>query len=310
MKKRIRMRRRIAAFLMGLIVCANLIPRTAYAYSRIDTEKETSLTLEYDFADVMFRIYRVAEVSDAAQYTLTGEFAGYPVDLTSPGSETWRTLANTLNGYVERDKISPLAENKTDADGNLTFAGLQTGLYLVIGEEFESGDYRYAPTAFLLNLPDLTTSDEWEYHPVVQPKQEQEVKRTQYRAVKLWKDAGHEKQRPKQITAQLLKDGVIYDEKVLNAANGWQYTWSDLEVTSRWTVTEKEVGKGYTVSVGKEGSTFLITNTYKSAKPENPGGNTPSKLPQTGQLWWPVAICAGIGVLCVILGLVFREKKD
>ena len=69
----------------------------------------------------------------------------------------------------------------------------------------------------------------------------------------------------------------------------------------RWSVSEAEVPKGYTVAVSREGNTVVLTNTAK--KPGKPNGETnpPSKkptdkttnkttdktsdkLPQTGQL--------------------------
>lgn len=305
-----RIRGKAVGLLFGILLGVICIPQTARAYTRIDTEQETSLTLQYAFEHVEFRMYRVADISETARYTLTDSFAKYPIELSETDSEGWRSLAVTLDGYVQRDQIEPLVQGRTDAAGMLQFTGLRTGLYLVVGEAFASGNYEYAPTTFLLSLPELTENDVWDYHPTVLPKDEQEAKKTQYRAVKIWKDTGYEKKRPEKITAQLLKDGKIYDEAVLNEENGWQYTWSDLDVTSRWTVTEKEADKNYTVLVSKEGTSFLITNRYKPAIPGKPGGNTSSKLPQTGQLWWPVTVLALAGVLLVIVGICIRKNKE
>ncbi len=45
---------------------------------------------------------------------------------------------------------------------------------------------------------------------------------------------------------------------------------------------------------------FIITNTYNG-----------EKLPQTGQLWWPIAIITVAGVAFVALGVIeMKGKKD
>ena len=33
-------------------------------------------------------------------------------------------------------------------------------------------------------------------------------------------------------------------------------------------------------------------------------------LPKTGQLWWPVPLLAGAGILCILAGLVFKKKIE
>jgi hypothetical protein len=40
------------------------------------------------------------------------------------------------------------------------------------------------------------------------------------------------------------------------------------------------------------------------------GGSDGGSLPQTGQLWWPVPILAGAGLILVVLGTRFKVKKE
>jgi hypothetical protein len=81
-------------------------------------------------------------------------------------------------------------------------------------------------------------------------------------------------------------------------------------------VVEQNVPTGYTVTTVQEGTTFVVTNTYTppaSPTPPDTPGNTPTntppgtpnsntKLPQTGQLWWPVTIMALLGLTLFVLG--------
>jgi len=111
---------------------------------------------------------------------------------------------------------------------------------------------------------------------------------------KIWKDEGHEAERPKEIQVILLRDGEVYETVILNEANQWNYQWTDLDGTYEWTVEELTELDKYTSSVTRDGNTFLITNTY-------------SEIPQTGQLWWPVPILIALGMGLIVLGLLRRR---
>ena len=91
----------------------------------------------------------------------------------------------------------------------------------------------------------------------------------------------------------------------LNAANNWRYTWTDLDSRYAWKVVEKEL-EGYTVTVTREGVTFVVTNTYGETIEDN---ETPlsGELPKTGQLWWPVPVLIAAGLLFIIIGLARRR---
>ena len=99
----------------------------------------------------------------------------------------------------------------------------------------------------------------------------------------------------------------------------------------RWSVSEAEVPKGYTVAVTREGNTVVLTNTAKkpgksdgevnppSKKPTDKTTNktvnkitdkTSDKLPQTGQLWWPVLVLLFAGAICLLVGRVLRDRKE
>ena len=97
----------------------------------------------------------------------------------------------------------------------------------------------------------------------------------------------------------------------------------EIELQTRLDEAEAEVPKGYTVAVTREGDTVVLTNTAK--KSGNPDGevNPPSKkptgkttdktsdkLPQTGQLWWPVLVLLFAGAICLLAGRVLRDRKE
>lgn len=319
---------RIRRFLKRSVACAAallaavLLPGLAVpvsAYSSIDTGRETSLTVYFGgdgtgFYGVQFDLYRVADISEWGRFTLAGDFAGYPVSLEDLDSAGWRALAQTLDAYADRDGLKPFQTAVTGNDGRVSFAGTDTGLYLVSGSRHAADDYVYTPEPFLISLPDLDREgDEWVYDVTASCKYDSEYLPpdiTSRKVIKVWEDDGNEAARPDEITVQLLKDGAVYDTVVISADNNWRYTWTELDGSSRWQIAEQETPEGYTVAVSQEGAAFVMTNTYGAGVPggDVPGGGT--KLPQTGMLWWPVPLLACGGLFLLLIGWERRRRYE
>lgn len=333
----------MTTILLCLFLCIACLTQPALAYDGIDTDRQVSLTLTYGkddagFAKVEFQLYRVADVSYDLNYTLTGDFKRYPVSLENLDSTGWRNLAETLSAYVARDKLCPLQVEKTDGDGKLTFDKLNTGLYLVIGQRHKEGRYTYTPEPFLICLPNLNDQDIWDYDVTASPKYESSYKpsgngggndrpetETVSRSVrKVWRDTGYETKRPDAVTVQLLQNGRVASTITLDESNNWTHTWNGLDGDSIWQVVEYDVASGYTVSVGRDGDLYIMTNTYElqgpppAASSEIPPpeeseappieSKPEEKLPQTGMLWWPVPLFACGGMSLFLAGWLRNQK--
>lgn len=148
-------------------------------------------------------------------------------------------------------------------------------------------------------------------NPPDNPDNPPEDKKVSYTAKKVWDDKGYESKRPKSVEVQLLKDGKQYDKQTLNEANGWTYTWNDLDASATWEVKEAAVPTGYDVKTIQDGTTVTVNNSYNPESKTTPGGSTSTKgkLPQTGMLWWPVPVLACAGLLLILLGLMRRNKR-
>lgn len=341
--------------LLALLLMTALLPVRAQALGLIETQRDVTLTIRFlcdkkAARDVEFKLYRVSDVSPTGEFTMTEDFAGYPVSMEDRSADGWRKLASTLAGYVQRDKLRPLDLGETDREGMLTFPTgreeLKPGLYLVLGGSYVSGQYTYTAEPFLVSLPDDNdTGTQWLYDVTVEPKNTiyydgdspgSTIRRS---VLKVWEDDGNEGSRPWSVTVQLLRDGDVYDTVKLNENNGWSHTWKDLDAGPRWTVVEREI-PGYTVSVSREGITFVVTNTIETEEPSpsdepsptekpvetdkpmvpvdkdntggagNTGGSSDPRLPQTGVLWWPVPLLLCAGLLLIIVGCVRGRRDD
>ena len=326
-------RRKRALALLAAVLC--LLTSVAQAAGSIDLTRKPTLTLTYRdgktaLSGAKFSIYRVADADETGELTVRSEFDEFDLDIRGKNDRRWREMAQTLESYVLRRELTPADSGKTDKTGMLTVPTqgktLAAGLYLVIGERHTQGgnDYDAEPFFVLLPTQDLE-NNEWVYDvsanvkfgktPV--PDDGDTVTR---KVLKVWDDDGAEDSRPQEITVELLRNGKVYDTVKLSEKNNWRYTWLDLDADTRWSVTEKTVS-GYTVSITREGITFVVTNTKKPertdtpdtpVKPSNPSKpSSPAKptLPQTGAVWWHVEALALSGLVFLILGALDRKTE-
>lgn len=110
-------------------------------------------------------VYRVAEVqrkNGNLSFEYCGDFDGCAIEL---GDLTDSTLAAQLQEYLPQ---SAEGTTKTiDADGNVTFRGLELGLYLIVQTEASKG---YEPiNPFLVSLP-MAEDGKWNYAVDASPK--------------------------------------------------------------------------------------------------------------------------------------------
>jgi len=330
---------RIFSALLTLLMLVAVLPINGYAIDPIDLERETTLTVWFHDEDknlpnVSFDLYRVADSGRFAEFTLTGAFAGYPVDITDLDAAGWKAATETLVGYVLRDGVEPLDSGITDQEGKVCFPTgenkLMPGLYLVVGQSKKIGGYRYTPEPLLISLPNRGVEEhQWNYDVLTSPKYSKVPagspgsRYVERKVLKVWED-GEGENRPQSIQVQLLKNGKVAETVTLSADNNWRYSWSKLDADEDWRVVEKETPEGYTVTVSQEGITFVMTNTWDEPEkpvdpegPEDPGIDIPDepvpegpKLPQTGQLWWPVPLLALAGMALFLMGWMRKDKRS
>jgi len=170
------------------------------------------------------------------------------------------------------------------------------------------------------------------------------------KVLKVWKDTDHEEERPQEVVVQLLRNGDVYDTVTLSNHNGWRYTWTGLDANDDWNVVEElmddymvevtqegitfVVTNTYTEDLPDEPTPEgpgpeptpqptpgIPDEPDEPGKPTNP--DTPpedldipdegvplAKLPQTGQLWWPVPFMLCGGLVFLIAGLLQRRRYE
>ncbi len=365
----------LCMFGMLLWMIAGMLPVYASAADPIGSLTIFCQTQEgIILSDVDWEIHCIGERAEDGSYRLNKDFY-YPVSLADTSKSALADAAQTLAGYCDSDKIPPLDEQTSDAQGMVKFEELPYGLYLLIGDAVKEGDtfYRYSP--FIIEIPAPDTS---EVDIIAYPKSKfmsWTEETYEYTVKKIWvDDDDFSKIRPTSITAKLYRDGVLYDSIVLDASNDWTYTWTATKY-SKWSVIEEKVPRDYAVIYTNNGLQYAIVNTYDedlfywnddtyetsiaatettttvTTTTTSQGTTTtsvaaytettttkmalmtettstatttttttttttaatkpakPEKLPQTGQLWWPVPVLAIAGAVLTAIGLKLRTKE-
>lgn len=304
--------KRILHILCVLLVCLTAVgPLSVGAVNPIDPQQPASLTIRYRYEDLELSgltcsVYRVAEVSPDGTYTLTGDFAAYPVNIYGVTSQAeWKNIASTLSAYIAADGLAPTGSLVTDANGTVAFTQLMPGMYLIQPVTVQNPDAVLTFEAFVTLLPYPQEDGNHNYDVTAVPKVQRYTPTPtplEYKVVKQWKDLGHTTQRPESVTVDILKDGQVQSTQILARDNNWCYSWTAPDDGSVWQAVERSVPKDYTVTVVTRDSTIIITNIYES-EPE------PPKTGETMVLWpYMLLLCFSGG--CLILLSVWRMRKE
>ena len=196
-------------------------------------------------ANAEFTLYQVAAMVDRGGYTvleLTGGFEGCGVQLKNLTAQQSKDASAALLEYQRANHISGDTK-RTDANGKISWTGLQTGLYLLVPGQMQK--YRTDPS--LVSIPT-------------------------------------------NLNAQLLYDMSGESEGRKNSGSG--------------------------VSAGRIRGTLYAGGEKPPKKTETivtpgitPEQKTPEKLPQTGQLRWPILALSTVGAGLLFLGWWIGRKK-
>ena len=250
-------------------------------------------------SDVKFELFKVADVDEYAELTLTQGFKDLPVDLSViSDSSVWATVVAEAESCISSKSLKANHRAVTDENGTAVFSDIPVGLYLLRGESFIINHDAYKPQAYLIMLPNRADDGSWEYDVTSIPKFDKSDELVDLKVTKKW--VGAVNKRPKEITVILYCDDAEYESVALGAGNNWQYTWSALNAKHNWTISEVSV-EGFTTTLENDGYSYIITNKAKSSPP---GGN----LPQTGIVWWYIPLLAAAGILCCLAGLLIMKK--
>lgn len=299
----------IIIIIMSLIIPSNVYAlSTSQATEEIDITQDCSLALNYEYDGYNFdnttvKIYYIASITSDFQYQLSSDFLKYPIEINGITTEDkWISLEQTLNSYIEADKIKETLA-QTVKNNTIKFSNLNPGLYFIKIEKIDTKDYSLIFDSLLLSIPNLEENGTWNYNVSVNPKIEEytpKYDKINYTVLKEWID--NPNTRPSSIDIEIYEDGLLVDSQVLSSSNNWTYTWTTDDDGSTWTVVERNIKPGYTVSISNQSRNFIIVNKDTNYQEENP--YTIDNI----NLYFYLLIVSIIGIILLITSFFIQKK--
>lgn len=277
-----------------LCMCLFLLPCSAQAVAATDagvvapTGSACKMTLSYckdgiGIENLSVKLYQVASLSESGEYLSEKSFESLGIDWDRLSTaDQLIVTCTTLESHVLEQNVNVDFKKVTDQSGTIVFEGLEPGVYFIAEAKSLYGNKQYTFQSALVTLPEMDADGLWQHHLTVAPKGEvvvldkpgQEEEFIQFKVVKLWSDEGRRENRPDSIEVEIFEDGRSYQIVNLSEANNWSYGWTVPEDGTKWMVAERNVPPGYTVTVEKRGTAFVLTNSSYSdetSREERPG---------------------------------------
>lgn len=248
--------------------------------------------------DTTVHACRVADM-DSTGYYPSENFKNSGISISGIINAPSESTAKDVADYITDNNIESVTA--VTKNGKAVFSDLDLGIWLVFCEE----DSKYTFNPYFVFLP-YASKGKLYYEIISSPKiEDSKPNLINIYVIKKWDDKNNAaKKRPETVMVELLDGETVISSAVLSELNGWAHTFTDVSKDGNYSVKEKAV-ENYTVQYnGDVSNGFIVTNLYNG-----------EKLPQTGQLWWPIIILSIAGIAFVLLGIIElgarkNEKKN
>ena len=300
---------RLLALVLLTALCCLLLAPCALAFERVDLTHPLTFAIQADdneddahLPGVTFQLYQVADMDADARFALRSPYSTLNIDINAlKNAADWAAASEAKKALTASE--TPDFTGTTDENGRVAFAGLNPGLYLVSGTPVIIGGWAYSFQSFLTSVPTRNVDDEWQYDVLSTIKLERSPALIDLECVKEWDDDNRGTYRPVQIEIHLMQDGQHIDTVILNSENNWHHIFKDLPADHVYTLNEiLGADVYYEPEYSIENGVYVITNR----RTVTPTPTAP--IPETGQLWWPVPILAGAGMILFVIGWILHRK--
>ena len=277
-------------FLIALMIGVQS-PKALSNLIDINKKGDLSITLKTNNKEAIkgaeITIYQIAEIdikNANLTYKVLNELESCSINLNG------QKIDNTTIQCIKQANI-PSQAVLTDDTGISSFNNLDLGIYLILETKQVEGYSNFEP--FFVNIPQ-EIDNEWIYTISSMPKTE--IYNTiDLQVIKKWNRQNENSRLPEYITINLYNDEELIDTVKLNKANNWTYTWEDIPKSDSYKIVETNIPEGYTATYTQDNYVFTVTNT--------------DKLVQTGQIYLPIIVCASLGLILIITGIIISKKE-
>lgn len=300
--------------IIGAFLIAVMTVLPVFGMPRIDTDQSCSLTIravheKTVLSGMSFSLYRAADVDETGKFTLCGSFVscGEEVNGLSDARE-WKEKAKKLEDWTRRTGTEPMARTQAGSDGTAVFRDLRAGLYLVGGSQVTIDEKEYKSEAFLISLPNESVNQEnWIYAVTVEAKTEVPETPT----VPQTSEPATEPTKPSPTEPTIEPTSPVTPTRHTSGGGDSDDDWEPETKMKAWE-TKQDTAAESTAAQGSDAPEAEREQDSTAEFPEPDQENNADvagKLPQTGQLKWPVPVLMICGLI-LMAGMVFVKRKE
>jgi hypothetical protein len=310
------MKRKHRTGLLALFMTAFMVMGTvAYA----DTNQPLSVTVVCKSTDktitlgnMKWNLYHVAQGNEANGYTCLSLYQDAKVSFDDSSTSALAKAAETLAAYVDKNNLAADAKATGSDTGIVSFTqfgngnALENGEYLLVGEAVTVGDVKYTPAPVIVELESWSDTNA---QLTVYAKFTEETITPEEETTTSEVTTTPETTTEPETTTGSGTDGENPgngdSEQPTTEPGADETTIGDEEeestVSEEETTTVSDGDKKTSVKTGEEETTTASTDTETTVTSSN-------KLPQTGQLQWPIPAMALSGIVLVGAGVTCFKK--
>ena len=287
------------------------------------------ITIEGSQAGMKWSIFRVAEAGADGKLKPDIRYSEFNIPDFFDFIEEIQSLAYTFENYIKLMKSEPVSSGFADSDGKISFSGLEYGWYTAVPEKLFSGNMVYTASPIMICISDYGIySKAWGTSVTVRPKTDESVREPSKDIIIKYYPNSSSPDPDKKIPIIIYHDNEKYDSALLEKDNDWTYVIPGVpDDDTDWKIVQTDVPDNeypvYHKETNRDDDTpvdiLIIWHANIPDTPVTEPDNTETqntdfftenseKLPQTGQLWWPVPVLASAGILFIAAGISVRRK--
>lgn len=289
-----------AVFLVAAVLLVVMSGGSAFA-AGIDVSRNGTLTIEtvhdgQQLKGMAYQVYRVADVSTDGVYTLVGVFGSCGETVNDfKATSQWRAAAVRMAEWA-KDHGAAGTGVTTGDDGKASLAELQTGLYLVDGSSVTNGTATYTSEAFLVRLPSQKTDGTLLYEVTVSPKTE--VTDNPDKPSEPETKPSEPETKPSEPETKPSEPETKPSQPETRPSRDHDHENHRDSSNSNWNSNQVQQ------STSADQAQTVETTAAQSDQIQNT-----EKLPQTGQLKWPVPCLLIAGILILIADRILSGRR-
>ena len=279
------------------IVCGILCLLLTALFALPAAAAGNQLTVHFQ-SGVPFSLYRVADLEGGKVSAFEDCSAAIPK--ADAGNSAWQEAAEAFAEYVNENSAIQADRTGTTNGGSVTFFNLAEGYYLVTGRQTTIGTTTYQPTPVLVKVPGNSQ---------INPKDDGGTTVTPPGTVSHPTTPPGSSSRPETpgSSSEPETPGSSSKPETPGSSSKPETPGSSSEPETPGSSSEPE-------TPGSSSEPETPGTPGAPAGPGNPGGGTPGtpgnggKLPQTGQLWWPVPVLFCAGTALIVAGTMEHHR--